>query len=74
MRVSYSSSCPIDTQVSVARTSAPSAAAAASAVQPTEPPVSAAIFAARSRIAGSGRNVSGEPMRTCMPAVAPPSR
>ena len=43
MRASYSSSCPIDTQVSVTRTSAPSAAAAASSVQRTEPPISAAI-------------------------------
>ena len=48
MRASYSCSCPIDTHVSVARTSAPSAAAAGSAVQRTDPPVSEAIFGAYS--------------------------
>src|SRR3712207_7359471 len=44
----YSASWPIDTQVSVTRTSAPSEAAAASSVQSTEPPVCAAISSARS--------------------------
>ena len=34
----------------------------------------AAISAARFRTAGSGWNSSGDPIRTCMPAVAPPSR
>ncbi len=71
---SDSSSWPIDTQVSVASTSAPAAASSGSAVQRTEPPVAAAIAAARARTAGSGWNSSGEPIRTCMPAVAPPSR
>ena len=74
MRASYSSSCPMDTQVSVASTSAPSAAAAGSAVHSTEPPVSLAMSAARLTTSGSGWNSSGEPIRTCMPAVAPPSR
>ena len=53
-RASRSSSCPIDTQVSVATTSAPSNAARASSVTVTEPPVSAAMRCAASVIDGSG--------------------
>ena len=57
-RAPASSSWPIETQVSVASTSAPSAAAAASAVQRTEPPVSAAI---RARPVEDGRGRAGSP-------------
>ena len=68
------SCCPMDTQTSVATTSAPSHAAAGSVVTVAEPPVVRQISWARARTLGSGWYPSGAPIRTCMPAVAPPSR
>ncbi len=64
----------MDTQVSVATTSAPSRASAASIVTSTEPPVSAARSSAAAMISGDGRYPSGPAMRTFMPAVTPASR
>ena len=68
-----SASCPIDTQVSVTTTSAPSTAACGSATSAALPPVSSArAFASRSTVA-SGVKPSGAHTRTCSPAVTPPS-
>ena len=64
----------MDVHVSVATTSAPATAFAGSVPTSTEPPVRAAIPAARRSTAGSGANPSGPASRTCMPAVAPPRR
>ena len=63
-------SCPIDVQVSVATTSAPSAASNGSRSTSTEPPVHAAISAARATTAG--RRV--EPGRPGDPHVHPGGR
>ena len=67
-------SWPIDTQVSVATTSHSATASLAEVVISTLPPVRAAIASARATITGSGWKPAGAPIRTCRPAVAPPSR
>ena len=58
----------------MATTSQSATASVAEAVIITLPPVRAAMAAARSTISGSGWKPSGDPIRTCSPAVAPPSR
>jgi hypothetical protein len=60
-------------QTSVYSTSAPVAASIASWKTSTDPPVSAAISAARFTTCGIGSNPGGVAMRTCMPAFAPAS-
>ncbi|CKR03215.1 Uncharacterised protein [Mycobacterium tuberculosis] len=55
------------------RTSAPAAAAWASAVTVTEAPVSWARRSAAARTDGSGRKPSGAATVTWIPAVTPPS-
>lgn len=74
IRSSPSSSCPIEVQASVATASAPLTASTGSVSTLTDPPVPAAISAARATTAGSGVKPAGPATRTCMPAVAPPSR
>lgn len=74
IRSNPSDSCPIDVQVSVASTSASRTAWAGSVSTRTDPPVSAAIWAACSTTAASGANPAGPAIRTCIPAVAPASR
>jgi hypothetical protein len=73
-RASVSASWPMDTQVSVQTTSAPASASAGSVVTRTDPPVCSARSSAARTTAGSGRWLAGPATRTCMPAVAPPSR
>ena len=62
----------MEVQVSVTSTSAPSVAPGSS-VTVTEPPVSTARAPASSTTAASGVKPVGAAIRTCMPAVAPPS-
>ena len=64
----------MDTHTSVASTSAPLLATAGSSSTLAEPPVRAAIACAAARIAGSGWYPAGDATRTCIPAVAQPSR
>src|SRR5699024_6789694 len=66
-------SWPIDTQVSVTRTSAPRAAAFGSSVTVSDPPVWVARASASAITAGTGWWPAGAAMRTCMPALTPPS-
>jgi hypothetical protein len=74
LRSRPSSSWPIEVHVSVATTCAPSTASYGSRSVSTEPPVHAAISAARATTTGSGSYPCGPATRTCMPAVAPARR
>ena len=58
----------------MARKSAPLAASSGSAPMLTEPPVRAAMTTAVATTAGAGAYCAGPQIRTCIPAVAPPSR
>ncbi len=72
-RCAFSSSLPIDTQVSVTTTSAPAPPRRHPMYSVTDPPVSAAMRSASATTDAAGANSSGEATRTCMPAVAPAS-